>query len=208
MSKLNQNRGVLVFDYDGVLADTEPLHWASWRNLLAPYRIELTWEQYCRHCRGVADVRMRDALIAMDPKATCLPDLTPKLPTRTQQVLELSLARSPIPSKNQEMLRRLGDWRLGLVTSADRADVEPVLRAANIYECFEACIFRGDVVRHKPAPDPYLAIANLMHIATGAAFEDSDSGIASAQAAGFKVIRINEPDDLPNAVSETTGLLF
>lgn len=47
MNKINGNRGILVFDYDGVLADTEPLHWNSWRKLLAPYRIELTWKQYC-----------------------------------------------------------------------------------------------------------------------------------------------------------------
>lgn len=45
MKTTKEKNGVLVFDYDGVLANTEPLHWESWNKLLAPFRIELTWEQ-------------------------------------------------------------------------------------------------------------------------------------------------------------------
>lgn len=104
------------------------------------------------------------------------------------------------------MLRRLSHWRLGLVTSAERGDVEPVLRAANIQDCFEACVFRGDVTRHKPAPDPYLAIAARMSITTGIVFEDSDAGIASALAAGFQAIRVADPESLPAMLSEISGI--
>jgi HAD superfamily hydrolase (TIGR01509 family) len=206
MSKMNGKRGVLVFDYDGVLADTEPLHWASWKKLLAPYQIELTWEQYCRHCRGVGEDRMREAFIEMSPQAIRLPDLSPYLAARKLEVRESSLARSPIPREIQEMLQQLGDWRLGLVTSAERADIEPVLRRANIQDCFEACVFSGDVTRRKPAPDPYLVIAARMGVPTGIAFEDSDSGIASAVAAGFHVIRVDDPKSLPGIVSRITDL--
>jgi beta-phosphoglucomutase len=206
MSKMKENGGVLVFDYDGVLANTEPLHWDSWKKLLAPYRIELTWDQYCRHCRGIEDNRMREALVEMCPQAIDLPDLTPDLAARKLEVRKSSLAQSPIPRRTLEMLRTLGDRRLGLVTSAERGDVEPVLRKANIQDCFEACVFRGDVTRHKPAPDPYLAIAARMAVATGLVFEDSDAGIASAVAAGFHAIRVDDPERLPGIVSEVTGI--
>jgi beta-phosphoglucomutase len=206
MGKMKGKRGVLVFDYDGVLANTEPLHWDSWKKLLAPYRIELTWDQYCRHCRGVADSRMREVFIEMSPQAVGLPDLAPYLAARNLEVRESSLAQSPIPRSTLEMLRRLGDWRLGLVTSAERGDVEPVLRSANIQGCFEAAVFRGDVTRYKPAPDPYLAIAACMSVATGLAFEDSDAGIASAIAAGFHAIRVDDPENLPGVVSQITGI--
>ena len=206
MSKMKKDCGVLVFDYDGVLANTEPLHWDSWKKLLAPFRIELTWEQYCRHCRGVEDNRMREALIAMCPQAISIPDLTPYLAARKSEVRKSSLVQSPIPRKTLEMLEKLGDWRLGLVTSAERRDVEPVLSRANIQGCFEACIFRGDVTRHKPAPDPYFAIAARMRVATGLVFEDSDAGIASAVPAGFHAIRVDDPESLPGIVSEVTGI--
>jgi beta-phosphoglucomutase-like phosphatase (HAD superfamily) len=91
---------------------------------------------------------------------------------------------------------------LGLGDLGRRADVEPVLRGANIRDCFEACVFSCDVTRHKPGPDPYLAIAARMSVATGIAFEDSDAGIASAHAAGFRAIRVNDPEGLPGVVAE------
>jgi beta-phosphoglucomutase len=209
MNKVRGDRGVLVFDYDGVLADTEPLHWDSWKKLLDPYQIELTWDQYCRHCRGVADNRMHEALIELCPQAIGLPDLTPYLADRKLQIRKSSLARSPISRNTVEMLRQLRDWRLGLVTSAESCDVEPVLRSANIHGCFEACVvFRGDVTRHKPAPDPYLAIAARMSVATGLVFGDSDAGIASAVAAGFHAIRFDHPESLPRMVCEITGIAW
>src|ERR1035437_8881599 len=50
----------LIFDYDGVIADTEPLYWRSWAKSLEPLGISLTWEQYCQFGRGVHDARMLD----------------------------------------------------------------------------------------------------------------------------------------------------
>ena len=51
-------RETLVFDYDGVIADTEPLHWKSWAVLLARYGIQLGWEEYCRIGQGVSDAKL------------------------------------------------------------------------------------------------------------------------------------------------------
>ena len=44
-----------VFDYDGVIADTEPLFWKVWVQLLAPHGINLCWESYCKFGWGVTD---------------------------------------------------------------------------------------------------------------------------------------------------------
>jgi len=196
---LSPNPRIIVFDYDGVLADTEPLHWASWKTLLAPYNIELTWEKYCLHCRGVADVRMAEALKNVTGHPPPAADLAPNLARRKEEVFELSLARSPIPAATITMLRELTPYRLGLVTSAEHSEIEPVLRAANILDLFEASVFAGDSARPKPAPDPYLTIASRMG-ATGVAFEDSEPGLVSASSAGFAVVRVNHPHDLPEMV--------
>jgi HAD superfamily hydrolase (TIGR01509 family) len=193
---------VLLFDYDGVLADTEPLHWAAWQKMLAPFGIDLTWEQYSEHCRGVADVKMRGILENLFGPKVYLPDLAPHLGARRRQVCEWSQFESPIPAETIGMLRKLANRRLGLVTSAEREDIEPVLRSANIQNCFEVCIFGGDVERHKPAPDPYLKIASRMRTFAGPAFEDSDSGMISAREAGFRAVRISHPADLPKVVAK------
>jgi beta-phosphoglucomutase len=200
-SSLAQN-AVLLFDYDGVLADTEPLHWAAWQKMLAPFGIDLNWERYSQHCRGVTDVNMRDVLGNLFGPTVCLPDLSPYLGARRRQVFEWSLRKFPIPAETIDMLRRLADRRLGLVTSAEREDIEPILLHANIQNCFEVCVFGGDVERKKPAPDPYLMIASRMRTFAGIAFEDSDSGMISAREAGFCAVRISQPADLPMVVAK------
>jgi HAD superfamily hydrolase (TIGR01509 family) len=192
----------LVFDYDGVLADTEPLHWKSWAALFRPYGVELTWEEYGRIGRGVSDIQMFASLLKNAPRLP-VDELMLLNLERRRMVLEWSLAESPIPRQTIELLTTLKPYRIGLVTSSDRADVEPVLRASQIYDKFDAIVFGDDVPRHKPAPDPYLLIAKKLGVSTGIAFEDSDSGMKSAQAAGFKAVRIEHPNDLPQIVAQT-----
>ena len=101
------------------------------------------------------------------------------------------------------MLRSLGNYRLGLVTSSDRADVEPVLRAAQIRDRFDAMIFGGDAARPKPSPAPYLLIADRLGVKTGIAFEDSKPGLESARAAGFRTVKIERAADLSKIVELT-----
>jgi HAD superfamily hydrolase (TIGR01509 family) len=192
----------LVFDYDGVLADTEPLHWKSWAALFRPYGVELTWEEYGRIGRGVSDIQMFASLVKNAPRLP-LDELMLLNLERRRMVLEWSLAESPIRQETIELLATLKQYRIGLVTSSDRADVEPVLRASGIYDKFDAIVFGDDVVVHKPAPDPYLLIAKKLGVSSGTAFEDSYSGMESARAAGFKAVRIEHPKDLAQVVAQT-----
>jgi HAD superfamily hydrolase (TIGR01509 family) len=192
----------LVFDYDGVLADTEPLHWKSWAALFRPYDVELTWEEYGRIGRGVSDIQMFASLVKDAPRLP-VDELMLLNVQRRRMVLERSLAESPIPRETVELLAALNAHRIGLVTSSDRIDVEPVLRATAIYDKFDAIVFGDEVPIHKPAPDPYLLIAKNLGVHTGIAFEDSDSGMKSARAAGFKAVRIEHPSNLAQVVAQS-----
>ncbi len=190
----------LVFDYDGVIADTEPLHWKSWAALLARYGIHLGWEEYCRIGQGVSDAKLFLRFGAQMRPAdaenfSCLN------PERKQLVREWSLAESPIPRETVALLKTLGDYRVGLVTSSEQADVEPVLRAAQVYSRFDALVFGQEPAAPKPSPAPYLLVAERLGVKTGIAFEDSEPGLASASAAGFKVIKIARPGDLAKIVA-------
>src|ERR1700761_1519777 len=162
----------LVFDYDGVLADTEPLHWKSWAALLARYGIELGWDEYCAVGRGVSDTRIYQTMQTRAP----LPDpaeFSRLNLERKRMVREWSLEQQLISPATIDLLKTLNGRRVGLVTSSERMEVEPVLQAAHIPGRFAAMVFGEDVTRHKPAPDPYLLIAQKLKIETGVAFEDS-----------------------------------
>jgi HAD superfamily hydrolase (TIGR01509 family) len=195
------NRPALVFDFDGVLADTEPLIWKAWAQLLALHHIGLTWEEYCRHGRGATDEEMLVSLLHPAPDPSLLPFLTSQIPLREQLVRQRCSEHSPIPAGTISMLRSLGNHRIGLVTSSHRSEVEPLLHQAGILSCFHGLVFSEDCTRHKPDPEPYLLIRKLLAVESGLAFEDSDAGLASAEAAGFTVVPVDEPSRLASIVA-------
>jgi beta-phosphoglucomutase len=198
---MDESPNALVFDYDGVLADTEILHWKSWAALVAPYGVQFTWDDYCKFGLGVADDQICASFKKQVPILETV-DLIRQNSDRKRMVREWSLAEPPIPQETIEMLRALNGYRIGLVTSSERTDVEPVLRASGIYAKFDAMVFGDDVTAHKPSPDPYLLVARKLSINSAVAFEDSGPGIASAQAAGFKVVKIGHPKQLAGIVAD------
>jgi beta-phosphoglucomutase len=195
----------LVFDYDGVIADTEPLHWKSWAVLLSRFGIALEWDEYCRIGQGVSDMQIynhfRPRMQGVNDRA-----FEEQNRERKRAVRELSLKENPIAPETVAMLNSLDGYRLGLVTSSEQAEVEPTLRAAGIYEKFDAMVFGGEADLPKPSPAPYLLIAEKLRVRTGLAFEDSEPGLESARAAGFKAIKIVRARDLSKIVELTLNL--
>jgi HAD superfamily hydrolase (TIGR01509 family) len=190
----------LIFDYDGVIADTETLHWHSWAEILEPLGIHFTWDQYCEFGRGVQDADMLDKLRQLAADPSTLFGLEEKSSLRLQIMRDRCISKPPIPEATIEMLLTLNGYHLGLVSSSAKCHVEPVLRAAGIHQCFDALVFGDEVEHHKPSPDPYLLLGKRLGIKTGLAFEDSNAGITSALEAGFTVVPIAAPDQLSSIV--------
>ena len=190
----------LVFDFDGVIADTEPLYWRAWCEFLKPYDVAFAWDDYCRMGRGIRDEKMLDSLSELIPDPEVRAQIALQLPQRREMVRKWKFDQPPIADATIQLLRSLEGRNLGLVTSSDRADIEPLLRAAGIADCFDACVFGEEITSHKPDPAPYLLIREKLGISRGVAFEDSEAGLLSAAGAGFKTVRVASPDELPGLV--------
>jgi beta-phosphoglucomutase len=193
----------LVFDYDGVLADTEPLHWRSWAELLASYNLSLTWGQYLEIGRGVQDRAFFESFRKLAAPQEVPESIWEKNRMRKMQVTEWCLDSLPIPRGTIAMLHSLRRRRLGLVTSGARFEVEPVLHAAGVFEYFSSRIYGEDATSSKPDPAPYRLAAASLGVQTGLAFEDSEAGIRSAQMAGFRAVRVDDPRTLSDLVFQT-----
>jgi beta-phosphoglucomutase len=118
----------LLFDFDGVLADTEPIHWRCWAGILQEHGFNLEWSTYREWCRGVAPRRMRAALRDFTPAVDSISDLELQYQARKEAAFANLAENSPVPEETVSLLQTLHGYRLGVVTTAARSVVEPVLR--------------------------------------------------------------------------------
>jgi beta-phosphoglucomutase len=190
----------VLFDFDGVLADTEPIHWACWVETLTPFEIELTWETYCANCIGIADLNMLVFLASLSSRPIDAESLRPEYAKKKALFRKRVQEANPCSPETVELIRSLLDYRIAVVTSSGRLEVEPLLDGAGIRQHLGAVVFGEDVQRHKPAPDPYLLGAARLGSSRPLVVEDSDAGVASARAAGFDFVKVNSPAEVVGAV--------
>ena len=196
----------ILFDFDGVLADTEPLHFSAWREVLIPHGIDLTWNFYVEKCIGVADREMLDFLRTLANPAVSLDVLWPEYANKKRLFQKLVAGQSPISVATVDLIKSLAKIKLAVVSSSFRAEIEPMLRRAGILEHFGALVFGDDVTNFKPHPEPYLMAAAKLGAFRPLVVEDSDAGQASGKEAGYEVLRIVRAADVPEEVLRTLNL--
>jgi beta-phosphoglucomutase len=198
--KLTTSFDSILFDFDGVLADSEGVHFECWTAILGPLGIPLSWESYCANCIGITDRSMLEVLASQKTPPHDVEDLWQYYPKKKALFREKAYANPPIPGATRELLRTLTAYKLAVVSSSGRAEVEPVLERAGIHDCFVTIVTGDDVKNRKPHPEPYLLAAERLGAKRPLVVEDSEPGAAAGIAAGFSVLRLQSPYDLPTAL--------
>jgi len=187
----------ILFDFDGVLADSEGVHFDCWTAILTPLGIPLTWEAYCANCIGITDRAMLEVLARQKDPPHDVEDLWQYYPKKKALFREKAYNNPPIPEATRTLLRELSAYQLAVVSSSGRAEVEPVLERAGVRDCFATIVTGDDVKNRKPHPEPYLLAAERLGVSRPLVVEDSEPGAASGIAAGFPVLRLESPYELP-----------
>ena len=195
----------VLFDFDGVLLDSEPIHYECWIEALEPLGIRSDWSTYSKHCIGIPD---RDAV-----EYLCRVNVTPVDPEEAWKQYERKtklfrarlLAAPPFSRATVELIKSLSGYKLAVVTASARREIEPLLERGGIRPYFEVVVCREDVPHHKPAPDAYLLAAKLLGVKSALVVEDSDAGAASGCAAGFEVLRVPSSESVPGLVRQRLG---
>jgi beta-phosphoglucomutase len=191
----------IFFDFDGVLLDTEPVHWASWAEVLQGVELDLTWEYYRDHCIGIDDCDMLREIARAATPPRDWETLWTLYPAK-KKLFQSRMTDPPFEGNLRSMLPDLErDYRLAVVSSSACAEIEPLLHAGGIREHFATIVGGEDVQRHKPAPDPYLLAAGRLGVERALVIEDSAAGIASGRAAGFEVLAVKHPRDVASSLS-------
>jgi HAD superfamily hydrolase (TIGR01509 family) len=186
-----------IFDFDGVIANSEPLHFAALRDTLREDGVSITEEEYYRRYlayddRGALRLALEAHGIAFDA------DRIDRLAQRKAVVFEQALARVPFFPGVPELVRHLAEEvPLAIASGARREEIQAILDAGGLAASFRAIVGAEDVTFGKPDPEPYLtAAARLLPYSPGlrpdecVAFEDSVPGILAARNAGMKVVAV------------------
>jgi HAD superfamily hydrolase (TIGR01509 family) len=186
--------GALIFDFDGLVLDTETPIFQSYQELYREFDLELPFEQWAQ---GIGTT---DALY--DPIADLEVLVGQRLDRATLQAKQRQreadlIAAQPVRPGVREYLgsaRNLG-LKIGMASSSSCEWINGHLRRLGLLSYFDCVQGRDDVLRSKPDPELYLSVLNKLAVQPVEAivFEDSPNGILAARAAGIFAVAVPNP---------------
>lgn len=187
----------IIFDFDGVLADTEPLHYRMFERVLGEQGIVLTYEEYERRYIGLTDEECFQAVCEAQRRPLSGRILRNLMAYKTELMQQaLCEQRVLIPGVQGFVKAAAERYRLAIASGALRKEIELVLDHAGLRDLFEHISSAEDVSQGKPQPDLYLhAVAWLnasrpLRPSECLAIEDTAYGVTAAQRAGLRCLAV------------------
>lgn len=193
--------GAVIFDFDGIIVDSESIHYRAFQSVLEPLGLGFPWQDYLATYIGYDD---RDAFrAAFDQAGKDLPParLAELIAEKTKHFLTVIEDGIEPYTGVVELIEELsGLVPVGLCSGALRCDIDPVLADLGLSDLFSAMVTAEEVKTSKPHPASYeLTLSRLQRAfpekgllpGTVLAIEDTPAGIASATGAGLPVLAVS-----------------
>ena len=202
----------IVFDFDGVIANSEPLHFRGYRAVLAEEGITLSEADYYARYLGFDDVGAFEAIGRHQGVAWSgarIADLVARKAVRLE-ALERDVSVL-FPGAADAIRRAAAALPVAIASGARGEEIRRVLDREHLLGCFTAIVAAEDTPVSKPAPDPYLRALALLAPAAGelraaecVAIEDSQWGLQSARAAGLHTVAVTTTYRADELVADST----
>ena len=179
----------LIFDCDGTLADTMPIHYVAWVAALSEVGLTFPEEQF--YAFGGMSTEKIIRILAEEQQVHGI-DVAALNQRKESMYLESLVHVQPIEVVTQVARRYHGTLPLAVGSGGERWVVEKTLRQIGLFELFATIVGADDTERHKPEPDVYLEAARRLNVNpdTCVVFEDTDLGLEAARRANMTGIDI------------------
>ncbi len=187
----------IIFDMDGVIIDSEPLHERAYLEIFSEKGYAETHGVNFDDYIGRTDKALIEDFVAKHRPTFTVQNLSD---WKKDRFLQLMRKEEPIFEDLPELVERLAArYPMAVASGSLHPVIDAVLALKNLRQHFRHCVSSSDVAHGKPAPDIFLHTAKLMGIAPRdcCVIEDSAAGVAAARAAGMDVIAIT--NSLPRA---------
>ena len=181
--------GGYIFDCDGTLADTMPLHYQAWKRIVgelgSPFSEDLFYELGGRPTEQIFE-------LLRDEHGLRVSDANDAAERKEEYFLEMIHQVKPIEPVLEIAKRLHTTVPMAVASGGYRKYVELTLDAIGVRGLFEAVVCAEDYKRGKPFPDPFLEAAHRLKVAASdcLVFEDSPLGVQAAQAAGMECVLV------------------
>jgi len=197
----------VIFDFDGIIVDSERLHWAAFNKVMQPLGKAVSWPEYVESYIGFDD-RGAFSYAIPDISGSALRKLIDGKAAVFQELLE-SDGAAALPGSVELIKRLSGNIPLAICSGALRADILPILGKLGIEKAFDTIVTADDTHISKPDPAPYKLAMKKLNVTSGLAIEDTPAGIASAKGAGLQVLAVTNsypPEFLTHADAVVASL--
>ncbi|MBN2528438.1 MAG: HAD-IA family hydrolase [Deltaproteobacteria bacterium] len=174
----------LIFDFDGTIVDSMPIHMLSWKEAFEHYNATFSESFFYRHAGvslpGVVMNYNREYGTTLDPEGVIAQkDLAHKKYLSRTRV---------IPEVFNVIEKYFHKIPMAVATGNSRNLTEPLLRQLDLMKFFKGVVYGDDVIHSKPHPECFLTAASIMGVAPShcEVFEDGDAGLEGARRAGMK----------------------
>jgi beta-phosphoglucomutase len=211
------NLQAIVFDFDGVIANSEPLHLRAFQQTLGEDGIALSAAEYYARYLGYDDVGMFESLgrdRRLEWSKRDIDTLVARKGTAMQRLLQSGDVL--FPGAAEFIRASAAALPIAVASGAMREEIVEILRAAGLGDLFRVIVAAGDTPESKPSPDPYRLAIELLGRDCGTldprrcvAIEDSQWGLASARGAGLRCVGVStsyRADELTGAELVVNGI--
>jgi beta-phosphoglucomutase len=193
----------ILFDLDGTLADTEPLHFLGFADALRPEGIELAREDYFARLIGYNDHDCFEVVLKENGKDAGEQQLDTLIARKAAIYQEMIRNRDVMYPGAADFVRECAArFPLMIVTGTLRAEAEMILRRAGVRDLFVDIVAAEDVEHGKPAPDGFVAALGRLGFmlrqrdaiepAQALVIEDTPAGVEAARRAGMRVLALTQ----------------
>ena len=185
---MNRTPQGIIFDCDGTLADTMPLHWRAWQAVTQRYNLHFPIDRFY----SLGGVPSRDIIKMLGEEQGIKIDHLAAAREKENAYLPLIAQVEPINTVVGVAREHFGKIPLAVASGGVRSIIEQVLQHLGIRELFEAVVTSEDVVNQKPAPDIFLEAARRIGVPPQfcRAYEDTDLGMQAIRDAGMEAVDV------------------
>jgi beta-phosphoglucomutase-like phosphatase (HAD superfamily) len=186
-SKHFEPKGI-VFDCDGTLADTMPLHWKVWKAITERHNLKLTEDRFY----ALGGVPSRDILKMLSEEQNVKVDHLAVALEKEEEFLTTLPHVAPIEIIVDVARANHGKIPMAVASGGNRNVIPIILKHLKINHLFDAVVTSEDVVNQKPAPDIFLEAARRIGVPPQfcRAYEDTDIGLQAIRSAGMDAVDV------------------